>query len=327
MSTVSPSEATPGQRKAVFIDRFGHPDEVLRIGTLPTPELDRGEVLVRVAAAGVGVWDPAVCEGELGPPPAGFPLVLGSDGSGTIVKTANGSRFRPQDRVYGYGISNPKGGFFTEYEVLSENEIARVPDNLSDEQAGALAVDGLTALAGLDRLEIKKGDSLMIIGASGGVGHLALQLARRLGAKVFAVASGDDGASLAQRLGAEGVADGRRESAGKIAPEFAPNGFDAALVLANGDPTAELLKLVKQEGRIAFPHGVEPEPAAPAGVKAEAYDGYHGREALDRLNELISTGPFHVEVSRVYPLESTLQALKDVERHHLGKLAVRVAGS
>jgi NADPH2:quinone reductase len=327
MSTVFPSQATPGQRKAVFIDRFGDPDEVLRVGTLPTPELDRGEVLVRVAAAGVGAWDPAVCQGELGPPPAGFPLVLGSDGSGTIVKTVDGSRFRPQDRVYGFALFNPKGGFFTEYEVLSENELARIPDSLSDEQAGALAVDGLTALAGLDRLEIKKDDSLMIIGASGGIGHLALQLARRLGATVFAVASGDDGVSLVQRLGAEGVADGRRESVSDIARDFAPNGFDAALVLAGGGPAAELLKLVKQAGRIAYPHGVEPKPAARPGVKTNAYDGYHGREALERLNEMISTGPFHVEVSRIYPLESALQALKDVERHHLGKLAVRVAGS
>jgi NADPH:quinone reductase len=83
-------------------------------------------------------------------------------------------------------------------------------------------------------------------------------------------------------------------------------------------------RLVKQGGRNAYPNGVEPAPLSRPGVIVQGYDGYHGRDALERLNRFVAMGPFHVEVSRTYPLEETPRALVDVTRHHVGKLAVRV---
>jgi NADPH:quinone reductase-like Zn-dependent oxidoreductase len=185
-----------------------------------------------------------------------------------------------------------------------------------------MAIDGLTALAGLDRLEIKPDETLMIVGASGGVGHLALQLAKRLGARVFALASGDDGVSLARRLGADEAVEGHSGEIDAKARAFAPDGIEVALVLAGAND--EVLGLVRQGGRIAYPNGVQPEPSPRSGISVEAYDGYHGRDALDRLNRLVAAGPFHVEVSSTYALDGVPQALCDVKRHHLGKLAVRV---
>jgi NADPH:quinone reductase-like Zn-dependent oxidoreductase len=197
-----------------------------------------------------------------------------------------------------------------------------VPERLSFDEAGVLAVDGLTALAGLAVLGLGPGQSLMIFGASGGVGHVALEFAKRIGARVLAIASGRDGVALARKLGADEAIDGHEEGSAALAGAFSPNGVDAALVLAPG--ADELLKLVKQGGRVAHPNGVVPPPRPHPGVVVRAFDGYHGRAALDRLNELVAKKSFHVEVSKKYPLEQTPKALADVTRHHLGKLAIRV---
>jgi NADPH2:quinone reductase len=314
----------PKQMKAAVIDRFGRPEEVMRVTTVPVPELGDDEVLIRVAAAGVGPWDPELCEGKFGEDGDHFPRVLGSDGAGTVVAVgAQARRVKVSDRVYAWGFLNAKGGLFAEYAVLPEEEVSLIPEGLTLDEAGVLAVDGLTALAGLDALQLAASEKLMILGASGGVGHIAVQLAERLGAEVFAVASGADGLELVRRLGADEAVDGRLADVAASAHAFAPDGLDAALVLGGADRVAALA-LVREGGRIAYPHGVEPAPATMPGVALAAFDGYSGHEALDRLNQLIAMAPFHVEVSREYPLESATDAMRDVTRHHVGKLALAV---
>jgi len=313
----------PEKMRAEVFDRYGPPEQVMHTATVLVPELGDDEVLIDVRTAGVGVWDPELCEGEFGAE-AGLPRVLGSDGSGTVVAAGSKARrFEIGDRVYAYGFMNPKGGFYAEYTAVPENEVSKVPDVLSLDEAGALAVDGLTALAGLDLLRVVADETLLIFGASGGVGHLALELAKRIGARVLAIASGPDGVELAGRLGADHAVDGHRSDAIATARGFAPHGFDAALILA-GAGAEDAPRLVKQGGRIAYPNGVEPAPLSRPGVIVQGYDGYHGRYALERLNRFVAMGPFHVEVSRTYPLEETPRALVDVTRHHVGKLAVRV---
>src|SRR6185295_13511835 len=158
----------------------------------------------------------------------------------------------------------------------------------------------------------------------GGIGHLALQLAKRLGAKVFAIASGDDGVQFVKKLGADSVVDGRSENVLNAAKEFAREGIDAALVTAGGEETQRALSAIRKGGRIAYPHGVMPEPTAPDGVKIDGYDGESGRVLIDRLNTLISSGPFEVHVDKTYRLEEASQAHKALNEHHLGKLALRI---
>jgi NADPH:quinone reductase-like Zn-dependent oxidoreductase len=322
MKSASTRRSIPKMMNAEVIDRFGPPEKVMHTAKIPVPELDDRDVLIDVRTAGVGSWDPELCEGEWGDGD-GFPRVLGSDGSGTIVATGSRvRRFAIGDRVYAYGFMNPKGGFFAEYTAVPEDEVARVPETLSLNEAGAMAVDGLTALAGLDAIELKRRQTIAIYGASGGVGHLALQLAKRIGARVFAIASGRDGVALARRLGADEAIEGHADDIADKARAFAPDGLDAALVFAAG--ADELLQLVKKGARVAYPNGVEPPPRKRRGITVDAYDGYDGRDALERLNKLIAKGPFHVEVSKKYPLAKTPKALTDVSRHHLGKLAVQV---
>lgn len=326
MSIASEGVPVPKTMKAEVLDRFGHPEDVIHSATIPVPELGDDEILIDVRTAGIGSWDPYLCRGEFGAE-AGLPRVLGSDGSGIVVaKGSKARRFEIGDRVYAFGFMNPKGGFFAEYAAVPEGEASTLPHTVSLDQAGVLAVDGLTALAGLDLLRLERGRTLIVLGASGGVGHLAVELAKRMGARVFAIASGSDGVELALRLGADEAIDRRDSDLAMKALAFAPNGFDAALILA-GAGADEVLGLVREEGRAVYPNGVEPAPGGRAGITVESYDGYHGREGLERLNRWVAMGPFHVEVSRTYPLEETPKALADVARHHLGKLAVTVHGA
>jgi NADPH:quinone reductase len=312
----------PKTMKAAVIDKFGGPEE-LHAASIPVPEPGECEILIRVDTAGIGVWDPWLREGGMSAEK--FPLVLGSDGSGTVAAIGSKvSRFKTGARVYGYAFGNPKGGFYAEYAAVSEDAAAPIPASLSMEEAGALAASGLTALAGLDAFKIKRNWALMIVGASGGVGHVALQLAKRIGMRVLAIASREDGVELVRRLGADHAVNGRNPNVAGAARVFAPEGLDAALAFANSEMLTEALKQVKKGGIIAYPNGVEPAPEGFAGVTVNAFDGLSSRDAFERLNGLIAREPFRIEVSRTYRLEDLPQAHQDVLKHHIGKLALKI---
>jgi len=322
------SQAKAQTMRAVALDKFGGP-EALKIQNLPIPKIEAQEVLIRVEAAGVGAWDPFEREGRfveiMGIKPK-FPYVLGTDGAGTIAAIGKDvNRFKEGDRVYAAELANPKGGFYAQYAAVKADNASLIHGNLSIEQAAVLPTDALTALTGLENvLRLKSGESLMVFGASGGIGHLALQLAKRLGADVFAIASGDDGVQLAKKLGADSVVDGHADNVLQAAKKFASMRIDAALVTAGGDRTNQALSAIRKGGRVAYPHGVMPEPAAPDGVKVEAYDGEISAAYIDRLNALIDSGPFEVHVARTFRLEEAAKAHKALSEHHLGKIALRI---
>jgi NADPH:quinone reductase-like Zn-dependent oxidoreductase len=153
---------------------------------------------------------------------------------------------------------------------------------------------------------------------------VAVQLAKRMGARVFAVASGADGVALVERLGADWAVDGRGYDVAAAVRAFAPDGVDAALMNAGGEAAEAALEGVRAGGRIAYPHGVEPEPRPRAGARVSGYDGEPDREVLERLGRLVEAGPFEVHVGGEYPLEQAAEAQAAVERHHLGKIVLRV---
>jgi NADPH:quinone reductase-like Zn-dependent oxidoreductase len=319
------SLSTQKMMQAAAIDQFGGE---ITPHTLPVPQIEPDEVLIRVESAGVGVWDDFEREGgfakEFGQH-ASFPYILGSDGAGTVV--AIGSRvthLKEGDRVYGMALANPKGGFYAEYIALKADHVSPIPGKLPVDQAGVMPVDAMTALIGLDdTLGLKSGESVMIFGASGGIGHLAVQLAKRMGARVFAVASGADGVALARRLGADAVVDGRKDDILAAARQFAPDGIDAALVTAGGAATDKALTAVRSGGHIAYPTGVEPTPAAPPGAKVRRFDGMPKADTINKLNSLIEAGPFEVHVARAFPLNQAADAQRALDEHYLGKLALR----
>jgi NADPH:quinone reductase len=321
------TQTIPSTMRAAAIDRFGGP-EMIVLHMLPLPEVEPDDVLIRIESAGVAEWDPFEREGGfvkmLGMTPT-FPYVLGTDGAGTVAAVGKEvTGFKEGDRVYSASLANPKGGFYAEYASVKDEMVSRIPDQLSIDQAGVMLSDAVTGLRALDDiLRVKPGESVMIFGASGGIGHMAMQLAKRMGARVFAVASGDDGVLLAKHLGADAVVDGHREDVAAAARTFAPRGVDAALVTAGGEAADQALTAVRDGGRVAHPNGVEPEPKARPGVKVTAYDGEPDREIIEKLNRLIEAGPFEVHIAHTFPLEQAADAHRALEKHHLGKLALR----
>ncbi len=312
---------------AAAIDSFGAP---ITPHTLPVPKIDADEILMRVESAGVGVWDTFEREGGFAKMYGGkshFPYVLGSDGAGTVMEVGTKVRnFKKGDKVYAFGLMNPKGGFYAQYAAVKANQASKIPNTLPVDQAGALPFDAMTALRGLDdSLGLKPGQTVMIFGASGGIGHLAVQLAKRMEARVFAVASGDDGVALAQRLGADTVVDGRKDDVVAEAKAFAPAGLDAALLTAGGKAAEQALTALRKGGRLAYPHGVEPEPKVRPDIKVKAYDGTPSPEAIKRLNQLIEKAPFEVHMARTFDLDHAAEAHLALEEHYLGKIALRPA--
>src|SRR5262245_44040157 len=318
---------TQDTMKAVAIDRFGGP-ETLTLRTLPVPAVGPDEVLIRVESADVAVWDPFEREGGFarlfGIEPR-FPYVLGTDGAGTVAAVGEWvSRFKKGDRVYAVALTNPKGGFYAEYAAVNADNVSPVPGKLTTEQAGVMPCDALTALRGLDDvLGLKPGEALMIFGAGGGIGHLAVQLARRMGARVLAVASGDDGVALARGLGADAVVNGRKDDVAGAARTFAPGGLDAALMTAGGEAADRALTAMREGGRVAYPNGVMPLPKARSGLRLRSYDVMPNAQLFKKLNQLIDSGPFEVHVARIFSLEQAAEAHRALDQHYLGKLALR----
>jgi NADPH:quinone reductase len=321
------NQQIPNTMRAAALDRFGG-IETITMHTLPVPEVGSDDVLMQVESAGVGEWDPFEREGGfakmLGTTPK-FPYVLGTDGAGTVAvigKQVKG--FKEGDRVYAGALANPKGGFYAEYVSVKAESVSHIPDKLPTEQAGVMPCDAITGLRGLDDiLNLKRDESVMIFGASGGIGHMAVQLAKRMGVRVFAVASGNDGVALVKRLGADAVVDGHKDDVAAAARRFAPDGLDAALLTAGGHAAEQALTAVRDGGRIAHPNGVEPVPKGRPGVKVNAYNGEPDRQAIDKLNRLIAAGSFEVHVARTFPLDRAAEAHRALDEHYLGKLALR----
>jgi NADPH:quinone reductase-like Zn-dependent oxidoreductase len=311
--------------KAAAIDQFGGP---ITPHTLPVPQCGPDEILIRIETAGVGVWDPFEQQGGfakmMGTKPS-FPYVLGSDGAGTVADVGERvSGFKTGDRVYALALANPKGGFYAQYAAVKAADASPIPGQLSVEQAGVLPVDAVTALCGLDdTLNLKRGESILVFGAGGGIGHLAVQLAKRMGARVFAVASGDDGVALAKRLGADAVVEGHKDDVLAAARAFAPGGIDCALITAGGEPADRALQSLRDGGRVAHPNGVEPAPKGRPGISVKSYDGTPSRVTIKKLNQLIEAEPFEVHVARTFRLDEADEALRALDGHFLGKIALR----
>lgn len=324
-SRVSRISPVPDTMHAAAIDRFGGP-EVLTLRTLPVPEVDKGEVLIKMHTAGVGVWD---AEMRAGWSPSGrtkFPLVLGTDGSGEVA--AAGShirRFKIGDPVYAYSFDNPKGGFYAEYVVVAEAKVAAVPKGLNLEEAGAIPTTGLTALQGIDdALGIKRDEAIIIHAASGGVGTLALQFAKLRGARVLATATGEDGMRLVRQLGADAAVDSRHGDIAAAARSFAPEGIHAVLGLAGGDELERCVDALRSGGRVAYPNGIEPAPRKRHGIHTVPYDAVAGVREFNALALAVEAAKLKVPIAAHFsPGDAASAHRRLAQGHVLGKIVLR----
>lgn len=319
----------PSTMRAVAIEQFGGED-TLRVREVDVPELAPDEILIRIEAAGVGDWDVFEREGGfakmMNAKPT-FPYVLGSEGAGVVARLGERVRgYEVGDRVYAAGFLNPKGGFYAEYAAVPADFVLPIPDPMSVTDAAGMCGVALTALRGLDdMLHVQPGESVLVFGASGGIGHTAVQLAKLMKARVLAVASGKDGVALADELGADASVDGHGENVLERAKAFAPDGFDAILLTAGGEAASSLLGLLSSTGRATFPAGVEPRPLPPPRVNLTSYEGNPDKDLFARFQRLTRHRPLAMHVAQTFSLGDVAKAHRALTRHYCGKLVLRVS--
>jgi NADPH:quinone reductase len=318
----------PERMKAAAVDRFG-PPSVLTLHELPVPKPGPGEVLIALDTAGVGSWDASIRDGSWRKPGRPrFPLIPGTDGAGIVVaKGARVRRIRLGDRVYAYEFGNPQGGFYAEFAVAHANHVGRVPKTLDLRDAGAVATTGLTALQGVNALGLRPGHTVLIFGASGAVGTMAVQFAVQRGAYVIATASGLAATRMVRSLGASRVIDARREDAIDQLRTFSrdDDGLDGVLALAGGDDLERCLDFVRPGGQVVHPNGVDPAPKARRTFRVRSFDAVADPREFARLTRRFSAGRVRVPIAATYPLARAADAHRRLDRGQvLGRIVLRI---
>ncbi|MEU7748106.1 NADP-dependent oxidoreductase [Nonomuraea sp. NPDC049158] len=290
---------------------------------LPVPEPGPGEVLVRVLASSVNGFDLGVLGGSLkGVYDYDFPVVLGKDFAGTVAAVGDGvTGLTPGEDVFGVVMRPTLGqGGYAEYVVVSpQYGLAKIPDGLDHTRAGVLGLAGTAALNAIDAVAPAAGETVLISGATGGVGAFAVQLAAACGARVIATARPGAEAAFVTGLGATWAVDHTDLPAQVRA--ITPDGVDAALHLAGDGPA--VAALLANGGRLASSlHYLPDEPGRD--IKATAVMADPSPATLARLAADAAEGRLRVPVARTYPLAETPRAIADFTAGAVGKLAVTI---
>ncbi|MGW5109487.1 NADP-dependent oxidoreductase [Nocardia sp. NPDC004123] len=304
--------------KAVRYDEFGGID-VLRIEEVDRPVPGEGQVLVQVRAAGINPGEAALRTGAMTDIfPSIFPSGQGSDLAGVVVEIgAEAGRFAPGDEVIGF---SERRSAQAELVLVDVDNLTPKPKNVPWEVAGGLYIAGVTAWGAVHSVQLEQGESVVVSGAAGGVGSLAVQLARRAGATVIGLASERNHEWL-QSHGVIPVAYG--DGVMDRIKAAAPGGIHA-FIDTYGDGYVELalalgVAIERIDTIIDFP------AAAKYGVKTEpGPNGRPGAEVLAELAGLIADGHLEVPIANVYPLTQVRQAYTELERRHThGKIVLR----
>ena len=327
--------------KAFIVDRY---KGKLRFGDMPDPELRDHDVLVQIYAAGVNPLDSKIRDGEFKLIlPYRLPLILGNELAGVVVRVGSKVRgFKPGDEVYARP-NQDRIGTFAEFIAMNEADVALKPKNLTMEEAASIPLVALTAWQVLiDRANLKKGEKVLIHAGSGGVGTLAIQLAKHIGATVATTTSAAN-VDLVKSLGADVVVDYRQEDFEKVL-----SGYDVVLNSLGKDTLEKSLKVLKPGGKLISISG--PPDAAFAkesglnwlfqqvmrllsfGIRKKAkkrgisYSFVFMRangEQLSKITSLIDDGIIRPVLDRVFPFAATSEALAYLEKGRAkGKVVV-----
>jgi len=304
--------------KAIRIHNYGGP-EVLHYEDAPRPEPQAGEVLVRVHAAGVNPIDWKVREGHMKDLwPHKFPLILGWDVSGTVEAVGPGSaaagRFKKGDEVYSVPDST-RDGAYAEYIVVRESELSLKPKSLHHVHAAAVPLAAL-----FDAGQLASGQRILIHGGSGGVGHVAVQLAKWKGAHVFATASTKN-QELLRELGVDEPIDYTKQKFEDVARDV-----DLVLDLIGGETQERSWSVLKNGGvllSLVQPPSVEKAKAL--GVRAAFVAGHPSGAQLAEIAKLIDSGELKLTIDRILPLSEVRRAHELSQSGHTrGKIVLRV---
>lgn len=310
---------------AAFIEQYGDFSNV-KTGTLDKPQAGEGEVLVKIQAAGVNPVDGAIISGMLKDAiPGEFPLIPGWDVAGVVEEVGHSvSRFSTGDEVYAYA-RRPKiqHGTFAEYISLPESYLAERPANISAEEAGGIPLAGLTAYQSIfDFGELKKGQTLLILGASGGVGTLAIQLAKSIGARVIGVAS-ERNHDYMKELGADITIDYNDQHVGEAVKEAQPDGVDIVFHCSRGDSFAQVMEagVLKEGGKVVSITNSKPDISDDIEFKYVFVEP--NAEQLEHITVLADSGKISIPVTETFSLEQAGEALEKIQSLHTrGKLII-----
>ena len=330
--------------KAYIVDRYGK--DSARFGNMPEPELLDDDVLVQVHAAGVNPLDSKIRDGEFKLLlPYRLPLILGNEVAGIVLRVGSKvRRFKPDDAVYARP-GKDRIGTFAERIAIKEAEVALKPERLTMEQAACVPLVALTAWQALvDRAKLKRGQKVLIHAGSGGVGTMAIQLAKHLGA-VVATTTSTSNIDLVKSLGADVVIDYRTSDF-----ETMLNDYDVVLNSLDSETLRKSVHVLKPGGKLLSISG-PPDPdfadeigmnwgmkqvmrllsyriRRSAGRRRVSYSFLFMKASGDQLREigsLIDSEALRPVVDRVFPFESTTEALAYVESGRAkGKVVVKV---
>jgi len=325
--------------KAAFIEQPG-PPESIRYADLPMPEPAAAQVLVRVAAVAVNPIDTYIRGGTV-KMELPRPFVVGCDLAGTVERCGpEAKRLRPGMRVWGsnQGLMG-RQGTFAEFACVDEHWLYPTPDGVSDEQAAAGALVGITAHLGLvPRARLSSGETLFVNGGSGGVGSTVVQMAKALGARVVTTAGSDEKAQVCRDLGADVAINYRSPNVDEQIRAAAPGGINVWWETLREPDFERAVPLLAARGRMIVMAGREARPVFPVGpfyVKDCTLFGFamfnaspaeQQSAALD-VNRWLAAGQLHPRIDRVLPLSEAAAAHKLQEQntlHKAGTLAGKI---
>jgi len=310
--------------QAIAIDGYGGLDK-LRLRELPLPEPKADEVRIRIRAAGVGIWDAKQRTGAFPPEHEAFPMVVGAECSGTVDAVGDNvhAPLHEGDEVYTYFYGDQ--GAYAQYVCVKAEDVALKPKNLSFIEAAAVPVDGITAHQALvDDLQVAAGQTVLIAGASGGVGTMAVQIAAKtLKAGVIATA-GKTNLDYVRQLGAGDVVDYTAGDFVAGVKRIAPAGVDAALDCVGKDDNAKMtIAAVRDGGRLA--ELVGEEVPAERGIRIAHIESEPSAKRLDTLRTFFENGTLRVEIAQTFPLAEARKAQEAIETGHTrGKIVLVV---
>lgn len=307
--------------KAIRIHRFGGP-ETLVYEDAPKPEPHEGEVLIKVAAAGINPIDWKVAEGQMGQIP--LPMIPGWDVAGTVEALGSGvSAFAVGEAVF--AMADPgRDGAYAEYITVSAATLCPKPSSIDFPTAAAIPLAGTTAWEALtEQAELTSGQTILIHGAAGAVGGFAVQFAKAKGAKVIATAGADD-LDYVRGLGADVVVDYKAEKF-----EDAAKGIDAVLDVVGGDTQARSWQTLRDGGVLVTTVGVSTaSPDADArGIRGIPFGAHPDGAALAEIARLVEAGRVRPRVAAVLPLSEARQAQELAKGgHSRGRVVLAVSG-
>jgi NADPH:quinone reductase-like Zn-dependent oxidoreductase len=312
--------------RTIAVETFGGPIALI---DLPTPEIVAGEVLIRVRAAGVNPFDWKVAHGALEDQMKHrFPLILGFDAAGVIERVgADVTQLAEGEEVYGYLFKPVIGdGTYAEYVGASATIVAKKPVTVGFAEAAALPTPGLTAMDLVDTVDTREGETILIVGATGGVGSYATQLAARGGAHVIATAR-QTNEELVRRLGAAETIDHTTEDLVDAVRMAQPGGIDAVIdVVSDREALGRISTLVNEGGRLASSvYAADVEGLARRGIVAMNVSMQPDARRLGELSRMVDAGELSVTLDRTFPLEKAAEALEERRTGHVrGKIALLI---